>query len=37
MSAEIISIRPMNRNELDIAIDWAEAEGWKPGDIEMVK
>jgi hypothetical protein len=31
MNADTISIRPMNRSELDIAIDWAEAEGWNPG------
>jgi len=31
MRTDIISIRPMNRNELDMAIDWAEAEGWNPG------
>lgn len=24
-------IRNMNRKELDVAIDWAAAEGWNPG------
>jgi ribosomal protein S18 acetylase RimI-like enzyme len=25
------SIRPMNRGEIDLAIEWAAAEGWNPG------
>jgi GNAT superfamily N-acetyltransferase len=25
------TIRRMNRNEIDMAIDWAETEGWNPG------
>ncbi|MEQ8175876.1 MAG: hypothetical protein ABRQ26_12490 [Syntrophomonadaceae bacterium] len=24
-------IRSMNRSDLDIAVDWAAAEGWNPG------
>ena len=26
-----LAIRPMRRADLDIAIDWAAAEGWNPG------
>jgi GNAT superfamily N-acetyltransferase len=26
-----LSIRPMQRHELDLGIDWAAAEGWNPG------
>lgn len=29
-----ISIRPMAREELDISLDWARAEGWNPGLID---
>ena len=25
------AIRPMARDELSIALDWAAAEGWNPG------
>jgi len=32
MNAEIFSIRRMNRTEIDMAVDWAEAEGWNPGN-----
>ena len=31
MNAGALSIRRMNRSEIDLAIDWAEAEGWNPG------
>ncbi len=31
MSARTYSIREMTRSDVDIAIDWAEAEGWNPG------
>ncbi|MDQ7783107.1 MAG: GNAT family N-acetyltransferase [Desulfomonilaceae bacterium] len=31
MNAAAFSIRRMERNEIDLAIDWAEAEGWNPG------
>lgn len=31
MNAGAFSIRRMKRNEIDMAIDWAEAEGWNPG------
>ncbi|MBM4326688.1 MAG: GNAT family N-acetyltransferase [Deltaproteobacteria bacterium] len=31
MNADAFSIRRMMRSEIDIAIDWAEAEGWNPG------
>jgi GNAT superfamily N-acetyltransferase len=31
MQAERLEIRPMRRGELDIALDWAAAEGWNPG------
>jgi hypothetical protein len=31
MNAGGFSIRRMTRSEIDIAIDWAEAEGWNPG------
>lgn len=26
-----VSIRPMTRQELDLSLDWARAEGWNPG------
>ena len=26
-----LAIRPMRRSEVDVAIDWAAAEGWNPG------
>lgn len=26
-----MQIRPMHRNELELALDWAAAEGWNPG------
>lgn len=32
MSAGTFSIRQMNRRELDMAVDWAEGEGWNPGN-----
>lgn len=28
------TIRRMNRSELDLAIDWAETEGWNPGKYD---
>lgn len=31
MSANPYQIRPMTRDELDIAVAWAAAEGWNPG------
>jgi Acetyltransferase (GNAT) domain/Acetyltransferase (GNAT) family len=31
MNAGTFSIRGMKRSEIDMAIDWAEAEGWNPG------
>jgi hypothetical protein len=31
MKTDNFSIRRMKRAEIDIAIDWAEAEGWNPG------
>src|SRR5690606_30846838 len=31
MAGVSYTIRPMNRTELGIAIDWAAAEGWNPG------
>ncbi|MEW6112717.1 MAG: GNAT family N-acetyltransferase [Thermodesulfobacteriota bacterium] len=31
MKASTFFIRRMKRTEIDIAIDWAEAEGWNPG------
>ena len=31
MNSGALSIRRMNRSEIDMAIDWAEAEGWNPG------
>ncbi len=31
MNENSFSIRRMNRNELDIAMDWATFEGWNPG------
>jgi hypothetical protein len=31
MNAGAFSIRRMMRSEIDMAIDWAEAEGWNPG------
>ena len=31
MSNDPFSVRAMTREELDIAIDWAAAEGWNPG------
>jgi GNAT superfamily N-acetyltransferase len=31
MNAGALSIRRMRRSEIDLAIDWAEAEGWNPG------
>jgi Acetyltransferase (GNAT) domain/Acetyltransferase (GNAT) family len=31
MNAGTFTIRRMTRGEIDIAIDWAEAEGWNPG------
>ncbi len=32
MKTETYSIRRMNRSEVDMAVDWAEAEGWNPGN-----
>jgi GNAT superfamily N-acetyltransferase len=32
MKAATLSIRQMNRSDLDMAIDWAEVEGWNPGN-----
>ncbi|MBX9702121.1 MAG: GNAT family N-acetyltransferase [Acetobacteraceae bacterium] len=29
--AEALTCRPMTRAELDLAVDWAAAEGWNPG------
>ena len=26
-----LTIRPMRRDELELGIDWAAAEGWNPG------
>jgi hypothetical protein len=31
MNQGALSIRRMTRSEIDLAIDWAEAEGWNPG------
>ena len=31
MAGVSYTIRPMNRTELGVAIDWAAAEGWNPG------
>jgi hypothetical protein len=31
MEKDTYTIRTMNRRELDMAIDWAAAEGWNPG------
>jgi GNAT superfamily N-acetyltransferase len=31
MQAERLEIRQMRRDELDMALDWAAAEGWNPG------
>jgi len=31
MNNKKLSIRPMSRQEMDIAVDWAAAEGWNPG------
>jgi Acetyltransferase (GNAT) domain/Acetyltransferase (GNAT) family len=31
MNSGAFSIRRMKRSEIDVAIDWAEAEGWNPG------
>jgi hypothetical protein len=31
MSGAPMSIRTMTRNDVDVAIDWAAAEGWNPG------
>ena len=31
MNAGSFSIRGMKRGEIDMALDWAEAEGWNPG------
>lgn len=31
MNTENLVIRPMTRQELEIGIDWAAAEGWNPG------
>lgn len=30
-TAPLVTVRPMSRSELEIAIDWAAAEGWNPG------
>ena len=29
--ADALTCRPMRRPELDLAVDWAAAEGWNPG------
>ncbi len=31
VAADSYQIRPMSRRELDLAVDWAAAEGWNPG------
>lgn len=31
MQSDSYRIRPMTRTEIDIAVDWAAAEGWNPG------
>ena len=31
MRKHAYAIRPMTRNEVDVAVDWAAAEGWNPG------
>ena len=31
MSHDNFTVRPMKRTEVDLAIDWAAAEGWNPG------
>lgn len=28
------TVRPMKRNEINMAIDWAETEGWNPGNYD---
>lgn len=31
MNINHFTLRPLTRNELGLAIDWAAAEGWNPG------
>ena len=31
MSGDGFSVRAMTRDEVDVAVDWAAAEGWNPG------
>ena len=31
MTGDGFEVRPMTRDELDVAIEWAAAEGWNPG------
>ncbi len=31
MNSDALTIRRMNRSEIDMAVDWAAAEGWNPG------
>jgi hypothetical protein len=31
MTSDDLTIRRMNRSEIDMAVDWAAAEGWNPG------
>ncbi|WP_193199502.1 GNAT family N-acetyltransferase [Nostoc sp. MG11] len=34
MTRDNFSVRPMNRSEVDLAITWAAAEGWNPGNYD---
>ena len=34
MTMDNFTVRPMNRSELDLVIDWAAAEGWNPGTYD---
>ncbi|MDP2934013.1 MAG: GNAT family N-acetyltransferase, partial [bacterium] len=31
LATNSLTIRPMVRTELDLAIEWAASEGWNPG------
>ena len=31
MSEKGLIVRTMSRDEIDLAVDWAAAEGWNPG------
>ncbi|MBR8836513.1 MAG: GNAT family N-acetyltransferase [Stigonema ocellatum SAG 48.90 = DSM 106950] len=34
MTTDNFTVRPMNRSELDLVIDWAADEGWNPGTYD---